>query len=68
MTRKHYIAIAKIIKDNTFIKNDDKMLSSINKTCLVHDLCKVFKEDNTLFNSSRFIDACDVIDDQIITR
>ena len=67
MTKKDYIKIAKIIKDNTLIKDNDKMLASVNKTCLVWDLCVMFKEDNSNFSNERFIDACDVMDDQIIS-
>ena len=64
MTRKDYIKIARIIKDNTLIKDEsNKMLASVNKTCLVWDLCVMFKADNSLFSNDRFIDACDVVDD-----
>ena len=64
MTRKDYIKIARIIKDKTLIKDeDDRMLSSVNKACLVFDLCVMFKADNSLFSNDRFIDACDVVDD-----
>ena len=64
MTKKDYIKIAKIIKDNTLLKDeDDRMLSSVNKACLVFDLCVMFKADNNLFSNDRFISACDVIDD-----
>ncbi len=58
MTRKHYIFIAKIIKDNTIIHKDKPMKSTINKDCLIVDLCVMFKDDNKLFNSDRFIKAC----------
>ena len=64
MTKKDYIKIAKIIKDNTLLKDEDnRMLSSVNKACLVFDLCVMFKADNSLFSNDRFIDACDVVDD-----
>ena len=58
MTRKDYIFIAKIIKDNTIIHKDKPMKSTINKDCLIVDLCVMFKDDNKLFNSDRFIKAC----------
>ena len=61
MTKKHYIKIAKIIKDSTIVTGDD-MIYTINKTNLVIDLCKVFKQDNALFNNIKFIDACDVVE------
>ena len=62
MTRKTYIAVAKIVKDNTLIKNGE-MLPTINKTALVSELCTMFKADNSLFDSARFIEACDVVGD-----
>ena len=62
MSRKHYIKVAKIIKDNTLIKGG-KMLPTLNKTLLISELCTMFKADNNNFNTVRFIDACDVDDD-----
>ena len=62
MTRKHYIAVAKIVKDNTLVKSG-KMLPTLNKTALVSELCTMFKADNSLFDRQRFIDACDVAGD-----
>jgi len=64
MTRKHYIKVAKIIKDSTLLykyrdSNDGrKMLPTINKTLLVSELCTMFKADNNNFDVVRFIDAC----------
>ena len=64
MTRKHYIKVAKIIKDSTLLykyrdSNDGrKMLPTINKTLLVSELCTMFKADNSLFDRQRFINAC----------
>ena len=62
MTRKTYIAVAKIIKSNTIIKSS-KMLPTLNKTALVSELCTMFKADNNNFDAVRFIDACDVVDE-----
>ena len=62
MTRKTYIAVAKIVKDNTIVKSG-KMLPTINKVAMVAELCTLFKADNGLFDRQRFIDACDVVDD-----
>ena len=62
MTRKTYIAVAKIIKSNTIVKSG-KMLPTLNKTALVSELCTMFKADNSLFDKQRFIDACDVAGD-----
>ncbi len=57
MSRKHYIKVAKIIKDNTLDYNG-KMLPTLNKTLLVSELCTMFKADNSLFDRQRFINAC----------
>ena len=62
MSRKHYVAVAKIIKDNTLI-NSDKMLPTLSKTAVVSELCTLFVRDNNNFDMKRFIDACDIVDD-----
>ena len=64
LSKKYYIMLARIIKDNTII-NDSKMLphSNINKITLISDLMNVFSKDNPLFNGKKFIDACAVDDD-----
>ena len=54
MTRKHYVAFAQAIKENTM--NDTQPI--INKDRFIKDLCVVFKRDNSNFSKSRFIDAC----------
>ena len=46
LTRKHFIAIAQVIK------------TTINKKQLVNELCIIFKQSNSLFNKDRFIEAC----------
>ena len=61
MTRKHYVAVAKIVKDNTLIKSK-VMLPTINKVAMVAELCTLFKDDNNLFDRQRFIDACDIVE------
>ena len=58
MTRKDYIKIARIKKDNTINGNELKYLS-INKDSLIEDLCIILKEDNSLFDRQSFIDACE---------
>ena len=55
MTRKDYILIARIIKDNTIL-NDDKPI--IKKNALISALCVIFKIDNKLFDSRKFRSAC----------
>ena len=54
LSRKYYKMIAEIIRDNTFFNNKRKL----NKDTLINDLCAEFKTDNQLFNTSKFIDAC----------
>jgi hypothetical protein len=65
MTKKTYIAIAKIVKETTRVnvRGDESMLPTINKVAMVSELCTLFKSDNSLFDRARFIDACDVVDD-----
>ena len=62
LSRKYYRLLANSIKDST-VKNNGKMLPTINKTTLVSELCIKLGNDNSLFNSSKFIDACAVDDD-----
>ena len=52
MTRKHYIMIAKTIKQHS-INN------ALDKDAIVNTLCIMFKQDNERFDVSRFISACD---------
>ena len=52
LTRKYYIMIARVIKDNI---SDDNYISA---NCLINDICIEFKKDNTLFNRDKFIEAC----------
>ena len=54
MTKKDYISFARAIKNNTQITNT----KNINKYSLIDDLSIVFKDDNSLFDKDRFIDAC----------
>ena len=58
MTRKHFIAIAQVIKDNTLKQGHNNYLF---KHLLISDLCEEFKKDNHLFDARRFESAC--IDD-----
>ena len=57
LSRKYYRLLSKSIKEST-IKKNGKMLPTINKTTLVSELCIKLGNDNSLFNSSKFIDAC----------
>ena len=55
MTRKDYIKIAKIIKDNQCTNYNNRLL----KDSLIDDLCIVFKQDNSNFDKYRFVNACE---------
>ena len=59
MTRKDYIKIAKIIKDNTLMKPIRANQPLLFKKLLIDDLCIILKEDNNNFDRQRFIDACE---------
>ena len=57
MTRKHYIKIAKIIKDNKLYTNNSTR-KILKHDSLIDDLCDMMYKDNNLFDRHRFIDAC----------
>jgi len=57
LSRKYYRLLAKTIKEST-IKNNGKMLPTINKTELVSELCIQLGKDNELFSPVKFISAC----------
>ena len=54
MTKKHFKAIASIIKDSKTQYSRNK----INKDILIKDLCVVFSAMNPRFDKQRFVDAC----------
>ena len=58
MTRKDYIAIARMIKDNgrvAMVRN--KPLFVIDSAKFVDELCLSFKKDNPNFNEIKFREA-----------
>ena len=57
LTRKYYRMLARVIKHST-INNNGKMLPTVNKTLLISELCNELHNDNSYFNSSKFIEAC----------
>ena len=57
LSKKYYRLLARVIKDST-MKNNGKMLPTINKTNLVSDLCIELSRDNELFSPVKFITAC----------
>ena len=63
LTRKYYKVIARVIKDNTIelvdeTTQDGEVKEYINKDGLINDISIEFKKDNSLFNSDRFVEAC----------
>ena len=64
LSRKYYIMLARVIRKNTIINNDEMLPhNKINKISLIADLMNELHKDNSLFNGKRFIDACSVDDD-----
>ena len=59
MTKKDYVRFAKIIKDNTLMKPIRDNQPLLFKKLLIEDLCVVLKQDNSLFDRQRFINACE---------
>ena len=65
LSRKHYKAIASIIKENSELVNDtivdeDGIKSMvINREGFINDITSYFKSDNNLFSWERFVNACD---------
>jgi hypothetical protein len=55
-TRRHYKAIAEIIKANSTAEQ-----TSAGNVCndIAIDLAKYFKKDNSRFNRQKFLDACE---------
>ena len=60
-SRRDYIALARIIKDNTIIDNNAMIKhGKLNRITLISDLMNLFSNDNPLFNGNKFIDACSI--------
>ena len=58
MTRKDYVKIASIIKDNKLYTNNSTR-KILKHDSLIDDLCIMFKQDNSLFNKAKFVEACE---------
>lgn len=59
MSRKHYIEIASAFKREVTASDaahDTHAVMALER--VAHDLCRMFKADNTQFNRRRFLDAC----------
>ena len=57
MSRKHYIRLARIIKDNKLYTNNSTR-KVLKHDSLILDICDMLKQDNSLFDKERFINAC----------
>ena len=53
MTKKDYIKIAKVIKNNS------TSTGKLARQSFIQELCLMFEEDNPKFDSFRFMNACD---------
>lgn len=64
-TRKHFKAIAKIIRENiiTDIDNDGHDVKIIVPAMLVDDFCTMFKRDNPNFDRNKFEEAVGIDND-----
>lgn len=60
MTKKDYIKIAEVIKNNTIkvIKNNTIEYKTLDRYAFILEMCDVFEEDNSNFNKEKFFDAC----------
>ena len=64
MSRKYYRMLARVIKNNTILNSGDMLPhNKINKITLISDLINELHNDNSYFDSKRFIDACAIDDD-----
>jgi hypothetical protein len=55
MTKKHYIIIAELIKENIFYMNNGGLVINSN---ILYSLLKEMKKDNPNFKEDIFITAC----------
>lgn len=63
MTKKDYIAIAKVVKNARDIESSNRESETTkNAICdiIAYDLCKVMQSDNPNFDRNRFLLACGV--------
>ena len=58
MSRKHYVQLARIIKDNKLYTNNSTR-KILKFDSFINDLSDVLKQDNNLFDRKRFIQDCE---------
>tara|TARA_B100000282_G_scaffold206089_1_gene151382 strand:+ start:160 stop:360 length:201 start_codon:yes stop_codon:yes gene_type:complete len=58
MTRKHFIKLAKLVKDNTTLANQKSGIKFvINRGEFMNELCDFLKSQNPNFNERKFREA-----------
>lgn len=63
MTKKHFTAIARIIKDNTVISADsieEELAFETMRVAIAEELAYYFQRENSRFDRDRFLNACGV--------
>mgnify|MGYP003633971605 FL=1 len=70
MTKKDYILIAKVLKDNKHLKiGDIQLLDNLSHTIdyhrLIRVLCQIFEHDNSRFDEDIFRKACGINTEEI---
>jgi len=61
MSRKDYIKLAQLIKDNSRTHNSvNRGITHVISLDIISDLCDMLKEDNPNFDEDRFSAACGV--------
>lgn len=68
MTKKHFIAIAEIIRENGNIVGVNELQDLAAKATakqIAKDLARFFAGQNTNFDRTRFLDACGVFDESV---
>lgn len=55
MTKKHFKAIAEIIKENA---TKEKVAARLTCADVAYDLCRYFQQENPRFDREKFLKAC----------
>lgn len=60
MSKKHYQQVADILKKVRDMRKDEESLETLNH--VAHELCIMFKMDNSNFKGFKFLEACGIKD------
>jgi hypothetical protein len=67
MSRKHYVQVARIIRDNVEFSgrqfSDHGASYAVGVSAVARDLADMFRQDNPAFDRSRFYMACGLDDE-----